>query len=530
MQLKELIEDLFVKSTSGVLETDITGIAYDSRKVGAGQLFVALRGEDVDGHLYIDKAIAAGAVAVMAEDPPPPDAVVPWVQVQDGRVAMALAADVFYGEPSADLSVVGITGTNGKTTTAYLLHHLMKSVWRRCGLIGTTGVETGVQWLTASHTTPESVEIQSLLAQMMEEQCRGAVMEVSSHGLVQHRVDGVRYAVGVFTNLSQDHMDYHGDMESYFKAKKALFDLMSQQRRSNLPGEQAVMVVNADDSFGKRLVDIGFPKLEVITYGMGAACDFRASNIRSNLDGTVFQLEMKGRSMLVRTPLIGSFNVYNTLAALAAAQGLNLNLREAVANLANAPQIPGRLESVGGRQTNFRVYVDYAHTPDAIEKALLTLKDLQPERIITVFGCGGDRDRDKRPKMGQAVAELSDLAIVTSDNPRSENPEDIIEQVVAGMKRGRHQVIVDRRKAIRAAIDMAGARDIVLIAGKGHEDYQEIDGVRHDFDDRKMARNYIAATVEERAEEIEQERLEEERLAEEEFESGKFDEERRDGE
>lgn len=492
------------------MATDILGIAYDSRQVSTGQLFVALRGEEVDGHQYVDRAVEAGAVAVMAEDPPPPDTLVPWVQVKDGRVAMALAADVFFGTPSSDLAVVGITGTNGKTTTAYLLHHLMKSVWRRCGLIGTTGVETGVQWLPASHTTPESVEVQSLLAQMKDEECRGAVMEVSSHGLAQHRVDGVRFAVGVFTNLSQDHMDYHGSMEAYFAAKKRLFELMSVQGRSSLAGNKPLMVINSDDRFGKRLVEMEFPELELVTYGMGVGCDFRATNIRSDLNGTVFQLQIKGRTMLVRIPLIGSFNVYNTLAALAAAQGLNLNLREAVANLATAPQIPGRLELVGGRQTNFRVYVDYAHTPDAIEKTLTTLKELRPARIITVFGCGGDRDREKRSLMGRAVTQLSDVAFVTSDNPRKESPEKIIEQVLTGMTRGRYQVIEDRRAAIRAAIDMAGARDIVLIAGKGHEDYQEIDGERHPFDDRKVARQYIAATVEGRAADIEEAQLEEE--------------------
>lgn len=514
MLLKGIIEDLHVKSTSGPMDTEITGIAYDSRKVSAGQMFVALRGEKVEGRQFVESAIDAGAVAVMSEDPPPPDAELPWVQVENARVAMALAADVFFGEPSADLKVVGITGTNGKTTTAYLLHHLMKSVWRRVGLMGTTGVETGLEWLPASHTTPESVEIQSLLAQMIDEECRGAVMEVSSHGLAQHRVEGVRYAAGVFTNLSQDHMDYHGDMEAYFTAKKSLFELMAAQKRSALGGNKPLMVVNTDDRFGRRLTEMEFPKLDLVTYGMGAGCDFRATNIRSDLNGTVFQLEIKGRTMLVRIPLIGNFNVYNTLAALAVAQGLKLNLREAVANLADAPQIPGRLESVGGRQTNFRVYVDYAHTPDAMEKTLTTLRELKPARIITVFGCGGDRDRDKRPLMGKAVAQLSDVSIVTSDNPRSENAEEIIDQITAGMKGGRYQVIADRRKAIRAAIDVAGARDIVLIAGKGHEDYQEIDDVRHPFDDRKVARQYIAATVEERAAEIEAELLEEEaRLA-----------------
>lgn len=499
MQLEELIEDIHVKSASGSMATDITGIAYDSRKVSSGQLFVALRGEKADGHKFIDQAVAAGAAAVMSEEPAPSDANIPWVHVKDGREAMALAASVFYCDPSGKLVVAGITGTNGKTTTAFLLHHLLKSVWHRCGLIGTIGAETGEQWLPSSLTTPESVEIQKLLAQMCEEDCKGAVMEVSSHGLAQHRVDGIHFAVGIFTNLSQDHMDFHGDMESYFMAKKRLFDIMAEQGRAETAGHKATMIVNSDDRYGKHLTEIEFSGT-MVTYGMGASCDFRATDIRSDLNGTVFKLEMSQRSMLVRTPLIGHFNVYNAMAALAAAHGLNMNLREAVANLADAPQIPGRLESVGGRQINFRVYVDYAHTPDALEKALTTLRELNPARIITVFGCGGDRDHQKRPLMGKVVDQLSDVAFVTSDNPRSEEPGKIIEQVVAGMTRGKYEVIEDRRSAIRAAIDMAGARDIVLIAGKGHEDYQEINGVRDSFDDRKVARQYIAATVEDRDE------------------------------
>ena len=505
MELKDLIEDLHVKSVSGSMATDITGIAYDSRHVSSGHLFVALRGAKVDGRDFIDQALDAGAAAVMAEDPPPPDAAVPWVQVKDGRATMALAAAVFFGDPSGDLVVAGITGTNGKTTTAYLLHHLLKSAWRRCGLIGTIGVETGEQWLSASLTTPESVEIQKLLAQMRDEGCRGAVMEVSSHGLEQHRVDGVRFSVGVFTNLSQDHLDYHGDMEAYFAAKKKLFDLVVERQRSGVAGSESVVVVNSDDRFGMQLTGMEFPGVKLVTYGMKGGCDFRAIDIRSDLNGTVFQLEISRRSMLVRIPLIGRFNVYNALAALAAAYGLNLNLREAVANLADAPQIPGRLESVGGRQINFRVYVDYAHTPDALEKALKTLRELNPAKIITVFGCGGDRDSEKRPLMGRVVDQLSDEAFVTSDNPRTEEPDKIIGEVVSGMTQGRYEIIEDRRAAIRAAIDLAGSRDIVLIAGKGHEDYQEIDGTRHPFDDRVVARQFIAATVEDRAERIREE-------------------------
>lgn len=512
MELTELIEDLHVKSVSGSMATDITGIAYDSRHVSPGALFVALHGQRSDGLEFVSQAVEAGAVAVMSENPPPPDASVPWVQVKDGRSAMAVAASTFFGNPSGDLVVAGITGTNGKTTTAYLLHHLLKNAWHRCGLIGTIGVETGESWLPTSLTTPESVETQGLMSQMRDEGCRGVVMEVSSHGLVQHRLDGIQFSVGVFTNLSQDHLDYHGTLEAYFTAKKRLFDLMAGQPNpaaEKRGGSRPVMVVNSDDRFGKRLVEEGFANIKLVTYGLGAGCDFRASDIHSDLNGTVFQLEVARRSMLVRTPLIGTFNVYNSLAALAAAQGLDLNLREAVANLAGAPQIPGRLESVGGRQINFRVYVDYAHTPDALEQALKTLRGLNPERIITVFGCGGDRDHQKRPLMGRVVDQLSDGAFVTSDNPRSEEPGKIIKEIVAGMGRGGFQVIEDRREAIRAAIDMAGSRDIVLIAGKGHEDYQEIAGTRHPFDDRKVARQYIAATVEDR-DERKREQLEEE--------------------
>lgn len=512
MELEELIADLHVKSVSGSMATDITGIAYDSRRVSSGALFVALRGQRSDGLDYVGQAVEAGAAAVMSEEPPPYDASVPWVQVKDGRVAMAFAASAFFGNPSASLVVAGVTGTNGKTTTAFLLHHLLKSAWHRCGLIGTIGVETGESWLPASLTTPEAVETQGLMEQMRGEGCRGVVMEVSSHGLVQHRLDGIRFTAGVFTNLSQDHLDFHGNMEAYFVAKKRLFDLMAGQRNPPAKGDKEsgpVMVVNSDDRFGKRLVEERFENIKLVTYGLGTGCDFRASDIRSDLNGTVFQLEMGRRSMLVRTPLIGVFNVYNTLAALAAAHGLNLNLREAVANLADAPQIPGRLESVGGRQINFRVYVDYAHTPDALEQALKTLRGLNPERIITVFGCGGDRDHQKRPLMGRVVDRLSDGAFVTSDNPRSEEPGKIIKEIVAGMGRGGFQVIEGRREAIRAAIDMAGSRDIVLIAGKGHEDYQEIKGTRHPFDDRKVARQYIAATVEDR-DERKREQLEEE--------------------
>jgi UDP-N-acetylmuramoyl-L-alanyl-D-glutamate--2,6-diaminopimelate ligase len=389
------------------------------------------------------------------------------------------------------MPVIGVTGTNGKTTTAYLLHYLIQSSWRRCGMVGTVEYRIGDEVRPAPHTTPESAELQELLAEMRDSDCRAAVMEVSSHGLVQHRVDAVRFAAGIFTNLTQDHLDYHKTMDAYFAAKRMLFEKIDRQRGGG------ALIVNSDDRFGAKLAKTEFPNSKMTTFGQGAHCDFQAGMIRSDFHGTQFQLSVKGRKLLVKLPLIGHFNVYNAVGALAAAQAIDLNLRESLHHLESAPQVPGRLESVGaGRQINYRVYVDYAHTPDALENALKTLRDLRPKRIITVFGCGGDRDRAKRPQMGAVVDRLSDVAILTSDNPRTEDPGQIIADTKAGIASGRVLVIEDRREAIAEAIKHAGPREIVLIAGKGHEDYQEIDGVRHHFDDREEARNCIAAKAE----------------------------------
>ncbi|MCL4167591.1 UNVERIFIED_CONTAM: hypothetical protein GTU68_020751, partial [Idotea baltica] len=390
------------------------------------------------------------------------------------------AAAEFYGQPSDALGVVGITGTNGKTTTAFLVHHLLKTAWRRCGLLGTVFYDNGETQSAALNTTPESLEIQRLLGEMRDNDCRGAAIEVSSHGLAQHRTAAVRFRVGVFTNLSQDHFDYHGNFENYFQAKKMLFD------------QTPVIVINGDDKYGKRLAAEQWSHAKLVTFGHGIHCDYRINNIRSDFNGTTYQLEIrKQRSMLVRLPLIGRYNVENATAALAAAQGMGLNLREAVKNIQEAPQVPGRLEAVEPHRTAYKVYVDYAHTPDALVNALKTLRDLRPARIITVFGCGGDRDRQKRPKMAAAVEANSDIVIITSDNPRTEDPEVILNEVALGMKGDRFAKVVDRREAIREAIRLARPRDIVLVAGKGHEDYQEINGERIAFDDRVAVRHAI---------------------------------------
>ncbi|MBU6179191.1 MAG: UDP-N-acetylmuramoyl-L-alanyl-D-glutamate--2,6-diaminopimelate ligase [Verrucomicrobia bacterium] len=486
MKLSELIENIHVRHVAGTLETEVTGVHHDSRSVRPGGVFCALKGVGRDGHDFIQAAIENGAVAVLSERPNPAAFLATWIQVGNGRAAMATAAANFEGHPSLRFPVVGVTGTNGKTTTAFLVHHLMKSILHRAGLLGTIYYSTGEALVEASHTTPESTEVQRLLREMAEADCRGMAMEVSSHGLDQRRVTGVAFDVGIFTNLTQDHLDYHLTMENYFSAKRLLFEQMDSETT-----KKGTAVINLDDPYGERLAKTRFERLRVVTYGRGPNADFRIGDLRSDFNGTQYQLRFQGRQFLVRIPLIGSFNVYNSVAAIGAAWAIGLNLREVVAKMADAPQVPGRLELVGGRQTNYRVFVDYAHTPDALTNVLSTLRALEPNRIITVFGCGGDRDSKKRPLMAAAAEAGSDLCILTSDNPRGEDPGKILSDAARGFSRGGHEVREDRRAAIGRAIELAGQRDIVLIAGKGHESYQEIKGVRHDFDDRKVAAGFI---------------------------------------
>jgi UDP-N-acetylmuramoyl-L-alanyl-D-glutamate--2,6-diaminopimelate ligase len=486
MKLSELIEHIHVRHVAGTLETEVTGVHCDSRSVKPGGVFCALKGAGRDGHEFIQVAIENGAVAILSERPNPAEFLATWIQVGNGRSAMATAAANFEGRPSLRFPVVGVTGTNGKTTTAFLVHHVMKSILHRAGLLGTIYYSTGEALVEASHTTPESTEVQRLLREMAEADCRGMAMEVSSHGLEQHRVTGVAFDVGIFTNLTQDHLDYHLTMENYFAAKRLLFEQMDAET-----GKKGTAIINLDDTYGERLAKTRFERLRVMTYGRGSNADFRIGDLRSDFNGTQYQLRFQDRQFLVRIPLIGSFNVYNSVAAIAAGWAIGLNLREVVAKMADAPQVPGRLELVGGRQTNYRVFVDYAHTPDALTNVLSTLRALDPNRIITVFGCGGDRDSTKRPLMAAAAEAGSDLCILTSDNPRTEDPRKILADAARGFLRGGHEVMEERRDAIRRAIQLAGERDIVLIAGKGHESYQEINGVRHDFDDRKVAAGFI---------------------------------------
>ncbi len=436
----------------------------------------------MDGHDFIDKAISSGAAAIIAETAPPDSCAVPWVHVPDTRVALALVAAEFYKNPGKDLAIAGITGTNGKTTIAFLVHYLISKAQRRCGLIGTVHYDLGgndMEW--ATHTTPESLELQRYMDTMRGNGCRAMVMEVSSHALDQSRVHGMTFQAGVFTNLTQDHLDYHETMDRYFDSKCRLFEMIASQKSGQ-------MIINADDAWGRKLITRFESTGRVSSFGFRVGSDFQASNVRYDLTGTQFELKAKGRQFLVRTPLIGDFNVYNTLAALGAADAMRLNFRETISHLAGAPQVPGRLERVSDDINRYAIYVDYAHTPDALVNVLKALRALRPERIITVFGCGGDRDRTKRPLMARAVEAGSDVTILTSDNPRFEDPEQIIADARKGFVGKNHTAIIDRTEAIRTAVSGALPRDIVLIAGKGHEDYQDIKGVKHRFDDGRIAR------------------------------------------
>lgn len=486
VHLSDLLAATAVSDTHADPNLRVEALCYDSRQCRPGALFFALRGVKDDGSHFVAQAVEKGAIAIVS-DAALPACALPLIQVPDARIAMAEMAAAFYGRPADAMRVMGVTGTNGKTTTAFLVKHLLDEDQRRCGLIGTVKYCVGTREIDAPRTTPESVDLQELLAQMAAAGCKAVAMEVSSHALSQHRARGIAFDTAVFTNLTQDHLDYHRTMDAYFAAKSQLFEGLPNQKK------RARAVINTDDRHGRFLVERLEKKLPVITYGQGVRADFRATDVKFDATGSSFHLTAKGRSYLVRLPLIGSFNISNALAALAAVNAMGMELRAAVAALARAPQVPGRLERVAARRS-FQVFVDYAHTDDALRNVLRTLRDLKPQRLITVFGCGGDRDRAKRPLMAAAAEEFSDWTILTSDNPRSEDPLRILADIRAGMRRKRYEEIPDRAEAIQKAVQLAGAGDIVLLAGKGHETYQEFaGGKRIPFDDGAVARRVIEA-------------------------------------
>jgi UDP-N-acetylmuramoyl-L-alanyl-D-glutamate--2,6-diaminopimelate ligase len=485
MQLKTLAAAVSPRQITGPLDRVVESIAYDSRRVQRNGLFVALRGEKSDGHQFIEQAVEKGATVIVTEhEVQSPRAT--CVVVENTRSALADLAAAFYEHPARRLKLAAVTGTNGKTTTTFLLKHVLEKAGLRCGLLGTVRYEIADRVLPAVRTTPESLDVQELFAQMVNAGCKAAAMEVSSHAITQDRVRGIEWDVAVFTNLTQDHLDFHGTMENYFEAKAALFTGLAEQKAK----KSATAVINLDDRYGAQWIDRFDGKIPVITYGVGARSDFRASNYHAEFAGTSYQLDARGKSYLVRVPLIGRFNVANSMAALAAASSMGISLREAVLSLGRSPQVPGRLEAVPAKR-QFQVFVDYAHTDDALLNVLKTLRELSPRKLIVVFGCGGDRDKQKRPLMARVADQNADYSIITSDNPRKEDPDVIIADAEKGFRSDRYEKITDRAKAIARAIELAQPRDIVLIAGKGHESYQEFADHTIPFDDLQVARRAL---------------------------------------
>ena len=485
MNLGELLTAVPDSSFSpAVRDLKITGVSQDSRTVRSGELFVAIRGEKADGWAHAAQAAANGAVAVVSERPAPEDFPVPWVRVRVARVALARLAARLAGDPAEKLVLAAVTGTNGKTTTAMLLEAILARRYGRAGFIGTVAYRTGRREVPASQTTPEAPVLQDLLAEMVDEGILAAAMEVSSHALALDRVAGCRFDVAVFTNLTQDHLDFHGDLETYFDAKKKLFTLRKPA---------AAAVVNVDDAFGRRLAAEAAPP--VVTWSpSGAGADVRAEDIRCDLSGTSLAVVHAGGRFRISSALLGRVNADNLLGAAAAGLSLGVNAEEIADGCAAVTRVPGRLEPVEAGQP-YRIIVDYAHTEDALKRLLLAVRDLTDRKIILVFGCGGDRDRGKRAPMGKVAGSLSDIAIATSDNPRSEDPEAILAEVEVGLVASgatKYLKVADRREAIRTAIDLANPGTVVVIAGKGHERVQVIGDRLVPFDDRDVAAEFAS--------------------------------------
>lgn len=484
MKLRDLLRFANPLMVDGNLEAEVTGVRGDSRRVRKGDLFVAARGGATDGHDFIAEAVAAGAVAVVCEKRGAVSHGAALVHVADSRRALAQLADAFHGRPSSQLKVIGITGTNGKTTTSLLAASILDAAGMPAGVIGTLAVRFGDREIPATNTTPPADDLQDALGRMVQAGMKAVAMEVSSHALHQGRVEGVEWDAAVFTNFTQDHLDYHRTMDSYFSAKRRLFEKLGGG------GKKASAVLNADDprcAELRRAVPEGVP---VFLYGSAVEATVRAIGVETSLGGSRFTLHTNDGETEVRTRLFGTHNVENCLAAAAAGMALGADLGAVARGIAAVASVSGRLERVA---ENPAVFVDYAHTEDALRRALQTLRPFTRGRLIIVFGCGGGRDHAKRPLMGRAAAELADFIFVTSDNPRFEEPGEIVEEIVKGFgNMGRFEKILDRRGAIGAALGMAREGDTVLLAGKGHETYQEARGVRNPFDDRAVVREFLA--------------------------------------
>ncbi|KAF0143846.1 MAG: UDP-N-acetylmuramoyl-L-alanyl-D-glutamate--2 6-diaminopimelate ligase [Nitrospirae bacterium] len=498
MKFKVLIKDMEIKEITGSADIDVIGVAYDSRKVKQGDVFVAMKGEKVDGHGFINDAVKRGAAAVVYEKVTGSELKtdsnkLTAIKVNDSRKALAYISNNFYERPSDELAITGVTGTNGKTTTTYLLKSILEAWGKEVGLIGTINYIVKDRHYDAPHTTPEAPEFQAMLSEMLLAGCSHVVTEVSSHALAQRRVDYTNFDVAVFTNLTRDHLDFHATMEDYFRAKERLF--------KEILLTEGTSVINYDDVWGRKL--IGDISGKVLTYGLEAGADMAAVNIKDSFEGLVIDIKFGDRIHAVKSPLAGMHNVYNILSAAGAAVSLNVPWDVIIDGIRKMSSVKGRFEKVDAGQ-DFLCIVDYAHTEDALERLIYTARELmkssearsqksevRQQRIITVFGCGGNRDKGKRPVMGKIATSLSDYVVITSDNPRDEDPGEIIKEIESGASRRNYVIEPDRREAIIKAVKLAEAGDILLVAGKGHEDYQEIKGIRHKFSDREALEDTI---------------------------------------
>ncbi|MFZ1519047.1 MAG: UDP-N-acetylmuramoyl-L-alanyl-D-glutamate--2,6-diaminopimelate ligase [Ignavibacteriaceae bacterium] len=488
MKMTQLLNSVHaIQVTGEVQRRDVADIVYDSRKVQKNSVFVAIKGYKTDGHKFLQDAINKGAVAVVVEDDNAiPDDLITHAQIAkilvgDCRKALAELSKGFYKDPTSKLKLVGITGTNGKTTSTFILRNILQNVGYKTGLIGTIANYIGDEKVESKLTTPESNDLNKMFYDMIQAGCKYAVMEVSSHSLVLNRVFGLDFKAAIFSNITSDHLDFHQSFDEYLNAKKILFDGLS---------ERTFAIVNADDKNSKSIIKDSNAK--IFTYGVSDNSDYQIKNIVYDLNGTDFAITHNKVEYKIHTTLIGTFNAYNAASVFATAHCLGIDAEKIVDGIKSSPQVPGRFEVLGNG--NKKVIVDYSHTADSLEKALQAIREIVKDKnqIVTVFGCGGDRDKTKRPVMGKVASEVSDKVFVTSDNPRTENPFAIIEDIKKGISKNNFEVEENREEAIKKAIKSSNDTAVILIAGKGHENYQEIHGIRNHFSDREVALKYLA--------------------------------------
>jgi UDP-N-acetylmuramoyl-L-alanyl-D-glutamate--2,6-diaminopimelate ligase len=492
LNLKELIKHTEVLACGGNLNIEVSDLAYDTREIKPHSLFVAIPGLKIDGHKFIFEAFQKKAVATIIENSKFRSEQYPWVQVPNSRKALADLSCAFYGQPSHFLNVIGVTGTNGKTTTTNLITAILEDAGHLTGLVGTIQNKIGKKILPVSHTTPEAPDLQRLLKLFLSNGAEYGVIEVSSHALELQRVRNTEFDIAVFTNLTQEHLDFHKDMENYLLAKGKLFSNIGYHAHKK---RRKFAIFNADDPYSQYLAEM--TRVPIITYGLKNNADVQAEEVQVTSAGVKFMLRYTDQKLPVKLKLTGLFNVYNSLAAISVGLVEGIPIEKIIATLENIVGIPGRFENVNGGH-EYTVIVDYSHTPDSLENCLKTALEFAQGRIITVFGCGGDRDRTKRPLMGEVAGRYSDLCIVTSDNPRSEKPEAIIAEIIPGLEKGANGKpfwqIADRKEAIFRAVQEAKSEDIIIIAGKGHEDYQLIGSQVLPFDDREVAEKALRQT------------------------------------